>query len=697
MKSLCVVSILSCLLFLTCGQGSNPFFSKWETPFGAPPFERIKEAHFLPAFKDAIRLHDEEIDAIVQNTEAPTFENTIEAMEKSGKLLTKVGNVFGLLTGAHTNDELQRIAREVSPLRSKHSDDIQLNEKLFQRIKTVYEKKDMLNLNPEQKTLLKKYYEDFVRGGANLNEEEKAVLREINKELSLLTLKFGENILKEDNGFELVIESEDDLVGLPAAIVAGAEEAARERGHEGKWIFTLHKPSWIPFLQYSPRRELREKIYTAYCSRGNNNNEYDNKEILSKIAALRVKKAHIMGYKTHSDFMLEINMAKEPKNVYKFLTQIWKPALKRARMEVKDMQAIIDREGGGFTLEPWDWWYYAEKVKQEKYALDEGMLRPYFKLENVRQGAFEVANKLYGITFSERTDIPRYHEDVTVYEVKEADGKHVGILYTDYFPRTSKRGGAWMNALRKQSRIEGKNVTPIIYNVGNFSKPTGDKPALLSWDEVITLFHEFGHALHGLLSNCTYDRLSGTSVPIDFVELPSQIMENWAAEPAVLKSYARHYETNEPIPDELINKIQKAGHFNQGFVTVEYLAASFLDMDWHTLTTTEEMDALAFESKSMKKIGLIEEIIPRYRSYYFRHIFSGGYSSGYYSYIWAEVLDKDAFQAFKETSLFDQATAQSFRKNIISAGSTDDPMVLYKRFRGAEPKIDALLEGRGLK
>jgi len=453
----------------------------------------------------------------------------------------------------------------------------------------------------------------------------------------------------------------------------------------------------LPFLQYSENRSLREKIFKAYINKGNNNDELDNKDTLAKIAALRVERANLLGYKTHADYVLENNMAKKPENVYKFLEQLWKPALKIAKKEARELQKMISKEGHDFKLQPWDWWYYAEKLKKAKYALDEEMLRPYFKLENVREGAFSVAGKLYGIQFIERKDIPKYHEDARVFEVKEADGSHIGILYTDYFPRASKRGGAWMNSFRKQSRLHGKEIYPVITNNGNFSKPTGGKPALISSEEVITLFHEFGHGLHGLLSDCTYNRLSGTSVSRDFVELQSQIMENWAFEPEVLKMYAKHYETGEVIPQELIDKLEKARHFNQGFVTVEYLAASFLDMDWHTLTEAKELDADEFEEASLNKIGLIPEIIVRYKSPYFNHIFSGGYASGYYSYIWAEVLDADAFQAFKETSLFDQKTAQSFRENILERGGTEDPMVLYKRFRGAEPKVEYLLKKRGLK
>lgn len=690
--------MISILLALGTGSAAdNPFFKEWNTPFGVPPFSEIKEEHYLPAFKEGMKQHAREVEKIANNKEKPTFGNTLEALEMSGQLLTKVENVFYNLTSAHTNDELQAISKEVSPLQSKHYDDIRLNAKLFQRIKTLYNKREELGLNTEQAKLLEKYYKDFVRGGADLNEKDKARLREINKELSLLSLQFGENILKETNRFELVIEDKADLAGLPDNVIAGAAEAATERGHDGKWVFTIHKPSWIPFLQYSEKRDLRKKLLTAYFEQGNHNDELDNKKILSRMAALRVEKAHLLGYKTHADYVLEENMAKNPQNVYGLLYKLWEPALKMAKVEAYDLQHMIYKDGHDFRLEPWDWWYYAEKLKKEKYDLDEEMLRPYFKLENVRQGAFDVATRLFGITFEERPDVPVYHPDVKAFEVMEEDGRHIGLLFVDYFPRASKRGGAWMNAYRKQQKVGGKTVTPVIVNVGNFSKPTGDQPALLSFDEVNTLFHEFGHALHGLLSDRTYPSLTGTSVPRDFVELPSQIMENWASHPDVMKSYARHYQTGEPIPDELIEKIKNSGHFNQGFATVEYLAASFLDMDWHTLTEPEEKDALAFENQSLGKIGLIPEIVVRYRSPYFRHIFSGGYSAGYYSYIWAEVLDADAFEAFKEAGIFDRETGERYRKYILSAGGSEDPMTLYKKFRGKEPDIEPLLKKRGLK
>lgn len=698
MRKACLFLVAACLLFCSFAlQEQNPLLGEFDTPFNVPPFERIKVEHYKPAFEEGMKRQLETIDAIVNDKAPATFENTIEALEGSAALLTKAGNIFRNMNSANTSEELQEIAKEILPMLSEHADRIRFNEKLFERVKAVYELKEDLDLTPEQGKLLEETYKFFVRGGANLDGAKKAELAGINKELSVLRLKFGENILKEINTFELVIEKEGDLAGLPEAAVTGAAEAAEERGREGKWVFTLHKPSMIPFLQYSEKRVLREKIFKAYTTLCNKNDELDNKKTLSRMAALRARKAGLLGYETHAHFVLEENMAKSPDKVYGLLGKLWKPALAKAKKEAAALQELIYKEGGDFELEPWDWWYYAEKLKKAQFELDDETLRPYFELENVRNGAFTVANKLYGITFEEIIDIPKYNEDIRVFEVKEADGAHIGILYTDYYPRASKRGGAWMSSYRKQSGREGKRTAPVITNVGNFSKPTGGKPALLSFDEVTTLFYEFGHALHGLLSDCTYETLSGTAVAQDFVELPSQIMENWLTEPEVLRIYARHYETGKRIPQELIERLKRSRHFNQGFATTEYLAASILDMDWHTMTDAGKPDPEAFEAGSMKRIGMIPEIVVRYRSTYFRHIFSGDYSAGYYSYIWAEVLDADAFRAFKENGLFDRETAEAFRHNILAAGGTGDPMTLYVRFRGAEPGIDALLEKRGLK
>ena len=673
----------------------NPFFTDWTAPFGAPPFGQIKEEHYKPAFEAGMAEEKKEVAAITANPDPPNFANTVEALERTGELLTKVGNVFFMYTSNHTNDTLQQIQQEMAPLLAKHNDDIALDPLLFARVKAVYEQRDKLTLTPEQARLLEKTYKDFVRGGAALDEAKKAELRKVNEELTVLSVKFGQNVLKEYNGFALVLDKPEDLAGLPADVAAGAAEAAKAKGMEGKWVFTLHKPSCIPFFQYSSRRDLREKLFKAFISRGDNGNEYDNKAIAAKVAALRVVRANLLGHKTHADYVLEENMAKNAAGVTKLLDQIWKPALATAKAEAKELQAMMNAEGVAGSLQPWDWWFYAEKLKKAKYDLDDETLRPYFELKAVRQGAFDVATKLWGLTFTPRTDIPVYHPEVEVFEVKEADGTHVGLLYSDYFPRASKRGGAWSGSIREQGVRDGKKITPINYNVGNFTKPTAEKPSLLTFEEVSTLFHEFGHALHDLLSNVTYVSLSGTNVPRDFVELGSQVMENWAGDSTVIKSYAKHYQTGAPIPDELIAKIKKAEFFNQGFVTVEYMSACYLDIAWHTLTGASEENAVAYENAALKKIGMIPEIIVRYRTPYFQHIFSSGYSAGYYSYIWSEVLDKDAFEAFKETSLFDQETARRFRETIYAKGGSDDPMNLYKAFRGREPKVEPLLRARG--
>lgn len=682
---------------MTAAQSTNPFYQEWKTPYGTPPFDEIKQDHYLPAFKQGIEEQNKEIEAILTNEEEPTFENTVEALEYSGSLLTKVSNVFFAMTSSMTNDEMQAIAKEVSPMLSKHNDDINLNPELFERIKAVYDKKNELDLSTEEAKLLDEYYKSFVRGGANLEDDKKERFREINEKLSILSLQFGENVLKETNKFELVLE-EDDLDGLTESVIAMGADEAKAKGYDGKYVYTIQRTSMYPFLTYSTRRDLREKLYKGYINKGDNNNELDNKEILSEMAALRVERANLLGFDTHADFVLADNMAKTPQAVYDLLNKLWEPALNVAKKERDDMQQMIYDEGHDFELEGWDWWYYSEKVKKAKYDLDEEELRPYFEVTSVIKGVFDLSTKLWGITFEERNDIPKYHPDVKTFEVKDRDGSHIAILYTDYFPRESKRGGAWMSSFRKQSvDRDGNFVTPVIYNVGNFSKPTADKPALLSVDNVNTLFHEFGHALHGMLSDATYPSLSGTATPRDFVEFPSQVMENWCMHPDVLKNYAFHYETGEPIPDELIQKIKKSGKFNQGFATVEYLAASILDMDWHTLTEPVKKEANEFENVSMDRIGLIKQIAPRYRSTYFNHIFSGGYSSGYYSYIWAEVLDADAFAAFEESGdVYNQDLASKYRKYILASGGTDDAMTLYKKFRGKEPEIEPLLKKRGL-
>ncbi|MCB0742398.1 MAG: M3 family metallopeptidase [Ignavibacteriae bacterium] len=697
-KRIIMIFISSLLLFTACNkEETNPFLTEWNTPFGTPPFDKIKTEDYLPAFKTALEQHDAEIIAIINNSEKPTFENTIVALDQSGELLNKVKRVFNAMDGAMSDDEIQKISVETSPMLTKHKDDINLNEALFARVKEVYDEKETLGLNTEQNKLLDKYYKTFVRGGVNLDEKQKAEFREINTEIALLTLKFDKNVLAEANNFKLIIDNKEDLDGLPESAVIGAAETAKENGYEGKWMFTIQKPSMLPFLQYSTKRDLRKKLYTGYFMQGDHNDSLDNKDILLKVVNLRLKRANILGYKNHSEYVLEEQMAANPENVYNLLNKLWEPALNRAISERNEMQQIIYKEGNKFNLESWDWWYYAEKLKKEKYNLDEEEIRPYFQVENVINGVFGLATSLFGIQFEERTDIAKYHPDVKVFEVKEADGKHIGILYTDYFPRASKRSGAWMDEFRRQYKKDGKMITPIIYNVGNFSKPTGDKPALLSVDETKTLFHEFGHALHGLLSNCTYESISATETPRDFVEFPSQVMENWAFHPDVLKMYAKHYKTGEIIPDELISKIDNSKLFNQGFETVEYLAASILDMDWHTITENLNTNVNEFEKKSMDKIGLIPEILPRYRSTYFRHIMSHDYSSGYYSYIWSAVLDADAFSAFVETgNVLNKELGAKYRKYILASGGTDDSMELYRKFRGKDPSIEPLLKQRGL-
>jgi peptidyl-dipeptidase Dcp len=672
----------------------NPFFEEWRTPFGAPPFDRIKEEHFLPAIKEGISKQRLEVEAIANSEQAPSFTNTIEALDASGELLDKVQGVFRNLTSAETNARLQEIDKQAAPLLSALQDDILLDEKLFARVKTLWGQRDRLGLSPEQYKLLDETYKNFVRGGANLSTESKQRLRAINEELSVLGLNFGNNLLKETNAYRLVIENQQDLAGLPEMIKTGAAEAAKAAGLQGKRLFTLHAPSIWPFLSYADNRELRRQILTAYSKRGDNGNAQDNKAVLVKIASLRCERAKLLGYATHADFVLEERMAKNPAGVHGLLNQLWKPASSVARQEAEALQAMIKEEGGDFKLAPWDWRYYAEKVKKARYDLDETEVRQYFTLENARKGVFYVANRLYGLTFIERADIPKYHPEVSAFEVKDADGSHLGVFLVDFHPRPGKRGGAWSSRYRGQHFRNGKDIRPIVVNVCNFTRPAGDTPALLTLEEVQTLFHEFGHAAHSLLSRIHYQSLA--SVPRDFVELPSQIMENWALAPEVLKVYAKHWKTGQTIPDELVAKIEKAEKFNQGFATVEYLAASFLDMDWHTLSQPQEVDAVVFEKASLDKIGLMPEILVRYRSPYFQHIFAGGYSAGYYSYIWSEVLDSDAFQAFKEKGLFDQTTARSFRNNILEKGGTADAMEMYKRFRGREPSVQPLLEKRGL-
>lgn len=691
----------------TMDASENPFFQEWDTPFGIPPFDLIKDDHFMPAFEKGMEENLAEIDAIVNNTEAPTFVNTLEELERTGKQLTKVSRVFFNLTGSNTNPKLQDLQRELSPLMSAHRDKITLNEGLFQRVEAVYQDRENLDLNSEQLKLLEDTRKSFVRSGALLNEEQKAQITEINSQISELTTAFGQTLLAETNGFELILDKAD-LDGLSEGIVAAASATAAqkmEKGvteeeqlkYDGKYVFTPHRSSMYPFLTQSNRRDLREKLYKSYIQRGDNDNETDNKEALAKVAKLRAERAQLMGYETHADFVLEERMLKTPAEVYDLLMQLWKPALERAKVEVADMQKVVDKEGGDFKIAAWDWWQYSEKVRKAKYDLDEAALKPYLSLDNVLNGVFETTNKLWGLTFTELFDINLYHPDARVWEVKDKDGSHLGIFIGDYFTRSNKRGGAWMSSFKGQSNLDGRE-RPIVVNVCNFPAPVGDDPALLSFENVTTLFHEFGHAMHGILTNVTYGSMSGTSGPRDFTEFPAQILEHWASEPEILKSFATHYQTGEVIPDELINKVLKASKFNQGFANTEYLAASLLDMDWHTIKADEEIkDADAFEEAALAKIGLIEEIAPRYRSTYFSHIFAGGYASGYYSYVHSAVLDSDGFEAFKEAGdVFDPVLSDKLRTHVYEKGSTEEAMDLYTQFRGRQPEIDALLKVRGL-
>lgn len=674
----------------------NPLLQEWNTPYGAPPFEVIEEHHYLPAIEAGIAEHNEDIQKIIDNPDDPDFENTIVAYDKSGEILDKILPVFYGLRSAETNDSLQAIARETTPLLTQHYNSVSLNEDLFARIQAVYEQRDDLQLNKEQMIVVEKIYRDFERGGAALPDDKKEKLKELSERMSMVSLKLNENLLAENNDFKLVIENEDDLVGLPENVIESAATEAANNDMEGKWVFTLSKPSWIPFVTYSPKRELREKIYKAYINRGDNNNENDNKELFIELMMLRKEMSQILGYENYAQYFTDIQMAENPQNVYDFLLRVWEPALKIAKMEQQEMQQIINREGGDFELESWDWWYYAEKIRKEKYDLNEDEVRPYFAIHNVREGMFDLANKLWGVSFEQREDIPVYHPEVETFVMNDKDGSSLGVLYIDPHPRPGKRSGAWCGTYRSGSYKNGEKIDPIVTMVMNFTRPTGDDPALLSWDETLTYFHEFGHALHNFFADGHYDRTS-RSVPRDFVELPSQIMENWAGERELLKSYALHYETGEPIPDELIQKLENAGNFNQGFINTEYLAAAILDMDWHTSQITEDTDVNEFEQVAMDEIGLIDAIVPRYRTTNFGHIFGSGYAAGYYVYRWAGVLDADAFYAFKETGdLFNQELAEKFRKYILAGNSVYEGMDAYVQFRGKEPGIEPFLRQNGL-
>lgn len=672
-------------------ETGNPFFSAYNTPFEVPPFERIMAKHYQPAFDKGMTEGRADIDKIIKNKKKPTFENTIVALDNAGELMTRVSSVFFAQTQANTNDSLQKLEMDISPVLSAYRDEIMLNPELFVRVKSVYDNQDKFNLNPEQKFLLENVYKGFVRNGANLNKQDQDTLKILNQKLSVLTVKFSQNVLAETNGYKMYL-NKDDLKGLPESVISSAAEAAKASGQDGRWAITTQRPSIFPYLTYSENRNLRKQIYAAYANRGNNGNEYDNNKVLAQIIKLRAQRAKLLGYKTHSHIVLEPRMAKVPENVFKLLDNLWEKAIPVAKNEVAEMQNIIDKEGGKFKLEPSDWWYYAEKLRKEKYDLNDSELRPYFKLENVRDGVFMVANKLFGITFLPLADLPVPHPDAQAFEVKDSDGSHLGVLYMDFHPRGSKQQGAWCQTYRSYHIVNNKGVTPVVTTVFNFTNPSGDLPALLSVEEASTLYHEFGHALDALFNKSTYNQ---TNVAWDFVELPSQLMEHWATEPEVLNIYARNYKTNEPIPAELVKKITNSGYFNQGFETVEYLAASLLDMKYHTLEAPAIVDVQSFEKGYLASIGLIPEILPRYRSTYFLHI-AGGYDSGYYSYIWAAVYDNDAFEAFKEKGLFDQTVATSYRKNILEKNGTMDAMQMYLNFRGHDAAIEPLLKNRGL-
>ncbi|MDY6802011.1 MAG: M3 family metallopeptidase [Bacteroidota bacterium] len=695
MKKLFLSILIIGVFMVSCSKKeTNPLLREWDTPYGVPPFEQVEIEHFAQAFEIAMKEHKDEMESIITNSEEPTYENTVEDAYYAGELLSKVSTVFGTFNSVNISDEIQQLAQEIYPKLSAHYDEINLDPRYFERFKAVYENKEKFDLNEEQLFLLESDYKGFVQSGAALSEDKKEELKKINQELSGLTLNYSQNILAEVNRYKLVIDNKEDLAGLPQASIDAAAETAAQDSLEGKWVFTIQKPSMIPFLQYADNRKLRKEIYDAYVNQGNHDDEYDNKENLAKILNLRVKRAKLLGYDNHASIRTENRMAQNPENVFDLLNQLWDGILPKVKQERAALQAMIDKEGGDFKLAPHDWFYYTEKLRKEKYDLDESEVRPYFELENVRQGIFDVANKLYGITFTPIEGIPVPHPETTVYEVKEADGSHLALFFMDMHPRASKRGGAWCGGFREHHYTkDGKEVAPLVNNVTNFTRPSGDQPALLSIDEVETMFHEFGHALDGLFSETSY---TTSNIAWDFVELPSQIMEHWAFEKDVLKMYAKHYKTGEVIPDELIEKLHASANFNQGFALTEVLAASLLDMKFHTMTEENpDLNVMDFEKEYLNSIGLIPEIYSRYRSTYFNHIM-GGYDAGYYSYTWANVLDEDAFEAFKENGIFDQETAQSFRENVLAKNGIKDAMEMYVAFRGREPKIDALLKNLGI-
>ena len=692
--------ITTCAAAIVCGsamaKGGNPFLGKYTTPYGIPPFEQIKVEHYKPAFVKGMEEHKKEIDAIVNNKKTATFENTIAALDRSGELLNKVASVFYGQNSACTSDEMQAVSREISPLLSQHSDDITMNAALFKRVKYVYDHQSEEKLDKEQKKLLEETYKSFVRSGANLSADKQEQLRKLNQEISMLQLTFGQNMLAETNAFQLVIDNKDDLAGLPQNLIASSAEVAKERGLDGKWVFTLHNPSVMPFLQYSDRRELRERMYKGYISRGCQGGKNDSREVVKKLVKARLEKARLMGYEDYASMALDNRMAKTPEAVYELLDQVWKPALAKAKEELADIQEEMKKDGRDFTAEGWDWRYYADRAKRAKYAFDENELRPYLKLENVRDGLFYCANKLYGITLTQIKNVPLPHPEAQAFEVKDAKGKHIAILFMDFFPRASKRGGAWCGTYRDQTYEKGKKITPVVTIVCNFTKPAAGEPALLTADEASTMFHEFGHALHQFFQDVHYQGIS--NVPRDFVELPSQINEHWCFAPEVLKVYAKHYKTGEIMPQSLVEKMERSQKYGQGFATVEYVAASLLDMDWHVLKSVpDDLDVEDFERQTLVKRGLLSQIPPRYRTTYFNHTMGGGYTAGYYSYMWAEVLEADGFEAFKETGdIFNQDVANRFRTYVLTPGGINDAMDMYVNFRGKKPDTKPLLRNRGL-
>ena len=694
-KKTLTILAASCMMYsCTTKTESNPFFTEFQTEYGVPSFDKIKLEHYEPAFLKGIEEQNQNIEAIIESPEVPTFENTIVALDNSAPILDRVSAIFFNMTDAETTDSLTELSIKLAPVLSEHEDNISLNQTLFKRINDVYQQKDSLNLTIEQQRLLDKTYKSFVRSGANLDTKQQARLREINKELSTLGITFSNNVLNENNAFQLFVDKQEDLAGLPEWFCQSAAEEAKAAGQPGKWLFTLHNASRLPFLQYSENRPLREKMYKAYINRGNNNDKNDNKEVISKIISLRLEKANLLGFDCYANFVLDETMAKNANNVMDLLNNLWSYALPKAKSEAAELQQLMDKEGKGEKLEAWDWWYYTEKLRKEKYNLSEEDTKPYFKLENVREGAFAVANKLYGITLSKLEDIPTYHPDVEVFEVKDADGSQLGIFYVDYFPRPGKSGGAWMSNYREQSGP----IRPLVCNVCSFTKPIGDTPSLLTMDEVETLFHEFGHALHGLLTQCKYKGTSGTNVVRDFVELPSQINEHWATHPQVFARYARHYQSGAAMPDELQQKMRNASLFNKGYEMSELLSAALLDMRWHCLEENEAMqDVDDFELRALVAENMdLPAIPPRYRSSYFAHIFGGGYAAGYYAYLWTQMLADDGYQWFVEQGGLTRENGRRFREAILSRGNSEDLERLYRQWRGKAPQIMPMLQHRGL-